>query len=149
MADPKGKSKRGKPRLTVALVEPLISRFLGNLAGIAAALDVSRQAVHNFVRGNPRLSSLVDAEKERVNDLVERSLLRAAIGTVDPATGQYTKEPEAWAVCFYLKTQGKDRGYVEKPQVEHSGLDSRPVVRGIVIEHHRLAAEEPESARGS
>lgn len=32
---------------------------------------------------------------------------------------------EAWAVCFTLKTQAKDRGYVERVQQEVSGRDGQ------------------------
>jgi hypothetical protein len=44
---------------------------------------------------------------------------------------------EAWAVCFYLKTQAKDRGYVERQEMtgkdggaiqqEHAGKDGGPI----------------------
>lgn len=106
-------AKKGVPVLTRELVEPLIGQALGNLAAIAAVVGVSRQAVSKFVRADPELSALVDAEKERVLDLVERSLVGAAIGG------------EAWAVCFYLKTQGKDRGYSERHEV--TGKDGGPI----------------------
>jgi hypothetical protein len=87
--------------------------MLGNLAGIALAAGVSRQAVHKFIRSDPGLSALLDAERERVLDLVEHSLVQRAMAG------------EAWAVCFYLKTQGKRRGYVERQEL--TGAEGGPV----------------------
>lgn len=98
----RNRPSRGKPVLTAATVAPLVERFLGNLAGIAKALGVSRQAVHKFVTTTPSLAAAVDAERERVKDLIEQSLVKKAI------------LGESWAVCFFLKTQARDRGYTER-----------------------------------
>lgn len=101
MAEPQKKRGR-KPILTVETVEPTIERFLGNLAVMAASLRVSRQAMSMFIKKNPRLGDLIEAEKDRVIDLVEHSLHKKAI------------DGESWAVCFFLKTQARNRGYCEK-----------------------------------
>ena len=93
-----------KPKLTRAAVEPLIDQTFGNYAGIAMVLKVSRQSVHEFIGKDAGLLAMMEAEKERVIDIVERSLYKQA------ADGR------PWAVCFFLKTQAKHRGYVERSQ---------------------------------
>ncbi len=35
---------------------------------------------------------------------------------------------EGWAVCFLLKTLGKDRGYVERQEIRHAGEDGGPII---------------------
>jgi hypothetical protein len=39
---------------------------------------------------------------------------------------------EAWAVCFYLKTQAKDRGYVERSEVQHSSEVRQRVIEEVI-----------------
>jgi hypothetical protein len=36
---------------------------------------------------------------------------------------------EAWAVCFFLKTQAKDRGYVERVQHRVGGDSDAPLIQ--------------------
>jgi len=105
----KQSAKKGSPKLTRDVVFPLIERSFGNLAVIASVSGVSRQAVSQFVAADPELAELVAAERERVKDLVERSLHKAAI------------DGKPWAVCFFLKTQAKDRGYVERTELTGRG----------------------------
>ena len=52
--------------------------------------------------------------REKMIDNVESKLYQKAL------------EGEGWAVCFFLKTQGKRRGYIERQ--EHTGEDGREIV---------------------
>jgi hypothetical protein len=55
----------------------------------------------------------IKEERERMTDVAEMALFDAI------------KEGEGWAVCFYLKTQGKERGYIERH--EFTGKDGEPL----------------------
>lgn len=101
---PPKKPIKGKPLVTRAAVEPLIGQTYGNYAGIAAILRVSRQAVWAFIQSHPDLLAAMESERERVTDVIEKSLQNQAI------------KGQGWAVCFYLKTQARHRGYVERPE---------------------------------
>jgi len=46
---------------------------------------------------------------------------------------------EAWAVCFTLKTQGKDRGYIERTQQEITGRDGGPIEQRTTVFDHSAA----------
>jgi hypothetical protein len=57
----------------------------------------------------PKVQEAIDSFRGEFIDTAELSLKRAVMAG------------EGWAVCFALKTLGKERGYVEKQQIEHSG----------------------------
>ena len=98
----------------------------GNMAAAARAFGVTRQAVHAFVAARPSLAAVAAECRESMKDHAESALHKAVVGG------------EAWAVCFYLKTQAKDRGYVER--VEQTGKNGGPAeVSGKVT--HDVAAE--------
>ena len=50
------------------------------------------------------------------------------------------------AMIFWLKTQGKRRGWVERTEVEHSGANGVPIVTTMVVEcaSGRTVECEPE-----
>lgn len=77
---------------------------------IAKNLKVSRNSVASFVERHPNMRTFIEQERERVLDLMEASLIKKAIVNDDFKAQQ-----------FYLKTIGKDRGYVEKTETELSG----------------------------
>lgn len=95
--------------LKAELVAPKIREMHGNLAAVARTFGVTRQGLHAFVQRHPTLVEVCQECRESMKDNAESSLYKAVLAG------------EAWAVCFYLKTQGKDRGYVEKGIIQHEG----------------------------
>jgi hypothetical protein len=90
-----------KGGLTTETVEARLRELGGNLAAVARHFGVTRQAVWKFVQARPTLKAAADDVRESMKDHAESALHAAVL------------RGERWAVCFYLKTQAKDRGYIE------------------------------------
>lgn len=95
-----------KKHLDVERVAEEIRNHRGNMAAVARAFGVRRQAVWKFITQNPYLKEICDESKETMLDVAEDKLREAV------------EAGEGWAVCFYLKTQGKARGYIQTVAVE-------------------------------
>jgi hypothetical protein len=93
-------------KLTARLVEEKLREFSGNAAAVGRAFGVTRSAVTHYIERHPSLRAVVKEARETMLDNVESALHEAAL------------RGESWAVCFYLKTQGRHRGYVEKTVIE-------------------------------
>jgi hypothetical protein len=92
------------------------TRGLVSLA--AARLGCSTEAIYSRARKPGKVAEALTRERERMLDVAELSLYRKV------------QEGEGWAVCFYLKTRGKHRGYVQRQEVaadvvirEYIGVD--------------------------
>src|SRR4051812_49988692 len=105
--------------LSAEALAPKIREFNGNLAAVGRAFGVTRTAVHLFVQSRPSLLAICRECREAMKDNAESSLYRAVL------------DGDAWAVCFFLKTQAKDRGYVERQEL--AGPDGGPPVLGIRV----------------
>lgn len=103
----------------------------GGLITVAARrLGVDRGTVYNAVRKHKKVAAALDDARERTTDLAESKLI------------SQISEGNTTAIIFYLKTQAKNRGYVEQTQVQHSGsLTVEAVARMSDEEIERLAAE--------
>lgn len=86
-----------------------IRKTRGLVTLTASVLGCTPDTVRNYAKRYATVADALREERERMTDIAESALY------------QKIKDGEGWAVCFYLKTQGKDRGYVERSQVEHSG----------------------------
>lgn len=89
----------------------------GHVYRTATRLRVSHQTIYNYLEKYPELKEIIKEQKGRVDDAVETKLRKAAKG------GQ------PWAVCFYLKTQCKDRGYVERTESRIGGDKNAPPIQ--------------------
>lgn len=114
-----------EPILELAGVAAAVGALDGNLAAVARQFGVSRTAVQQFVKNNPELQTIVSDAREGMLDDAESVLF----GEV--------RSGEAWAVCFFLKTQGKGRGYVERQEVDQSAT-----VR-LVIDEEVVGGDDP------
>lgn len=81
----------------------------GLVTHAAARLGVTREAVRRRLQAHPTLQQARDDAREALIDMAESSLFTQI------------EQGEGWAVCFFLKTQAKDRGYVERSE-EHRAV---------------------------
>jgi len=86
------------------LIEAL-TKSGGNISTAAKILQVSRQSVHAWIKGNKVLQDARTEAFETVLDLAESKLVTAING------GDMT------AIIYTLKTQGRTRGWGEHQQV--------------------------------
>lgn len=104
MAEKTPPKKRGRrPKLDPELVAAALAEMQGNVAAVAKRFGVDRTSVRDLIGRRPALTRVCQDAREGMLDHAESALYRAVVAG------------EAWAVCFFLKTQGRGRGYVEKP----------------------------------
>ena len=75
----------------------------------ARKLGVCAKTLYNYAKKYPKVQESIAEERGHFLDVCETRLMGAV------------ERDESWAIAFALKTLGKDRGYVEKHQIEHEG----------------------------
>jgi len=109
-------NKRGRPaKVTIDQISEALEQSAGIFSGAAKMLGTCPNTISNKVRKSKKLRDLVAEIKYKTLDLAETELLKKL------------KEGNMTAIIFYLKTQGKDRGYVERVQEQAVGRNGDPV----------------------
>jgi len=83
----------------------------------AQKLGCERRTIARYEKRYPAVREAVVTAKGSMTDLAE-SKLYDAIESGAP-----------WAICFYLKTQAKDRGYVERQEVAETDAKGKSIAR--------------------
>jgi len=91
--------------LTVKTIEKAIKAKRGNISAAAKSLDVSRTALYERINKSELLQNALIESRETMLDNAETALYDDALA------GNTT------ALIFFLKTQGKTRGYTERHEV--------------------------------
>ncbi len=81
----------------------------GMIAAAARVLGCDRGTIYDAAKRHPAIQDAIDGERELQLDKTELVLFKAI------------EKGEGWAVCFYLKCQGRKRGYIEKADVHLAG----------------------------
>jgi hypothetical protein len=81
----------------------------GIVTAIASRLGCSRHHVYRLMKKFPTFKAAVLDERENAKDFAESKLF------------QLIKKDNVTALIFYLKTQAKERGYVERQELSHDG----------------------------
>lgn len=90
-------------------IKEALKKSIGNISNAARILGISRTTIHSRINIVPELKEVYEEYRDQAIDNAESSLQRAVLNG------------EGWAVCFTLKTIGKNRGYTEKIEQEISG----------------------------
>lgn len=93
---------------TVAQIDEALKAKAGNVTAAASALGASRSTIYNQINASPTLKQALVDYRESLVDIAESALRKGVL------------EGNMTAIIFTLKTVGKDRGYVERSQYEHS-----------------------------
>lgn len=119
-------------KFTDAQLKEALTKAGGIQAAAAAQLGVTRASVHQRIHKSEEMIAHMEECMESRLDLAESALMRA-IG-----------KGEAWAICFFLKCRGKERGYIEQIQVDTTVRVG--VLHSIIEESNQiLATVEPRS----
>lgn len=86
----------------------------GFITTVAKKLGCTRGNIYALMKKYPTVKQAIDDERETLKDFAEGKLF------------QQIDEGNTTAIIFYLKTQAKDRGYVERQEV--TGAEGGPVV---------------------
>ena len=81
----------------------------GMVTYAAEAMKVSTPTLYRWINKSPELQEALNAIRNANVDMAESALI------------DKIKQGDTTAIIFYLKCQGKGRGYVERQQVMHLG----------------------------
>ena len=113
------KKQTPKRERTAARIIEAVRDSHGLLTLAAKKAGVSYWTVWDYANNYPSVAEAVREAKEGMLDVAEGQLYKAIANS------------EAWAICFYLKTQGKARGYTERQEV--TGADGGAVKYEISV----------------
>jgi len=95
-----GRLRQPKPeRYPPALLLSALTQAKGMIAVAARLLGCSRQTIYDSMRRHPEITEIVEGQRDLLLDAAELKLIEAVVNG------------RPWAILFYLKTQGKSRGY--------------------------------------
>jgi alkanesulfonate monooxygenase SsuD/methylene tetrahydromethanopterin reductase-like flavin-dependent oxidoreductase (luciferase family) len=103
-------------RYTAQEMIDAITEARGFVTAAADKLGCSRRTVYRYINNYATVAEAVEDAREKRHDFVENKLMSAI------------NDGNVTAIIFYLKTQCKTRGYVERYQQEITGADGGPVV---------------------
>jgi len=86
-----------------------VRKWNGNVAAVARSLGVSRGTVYNRMKDDPVLVEAMTDSREEMLDNVESALYAEVLNR------------NITAMIFWLKTQGKHRGWVERQEISGPG----------------------------
>jgi len=124
----KGAAIGRPPKFKVKTVRKALERAGGSMTGAGEILGCSRRTVADYINRHPTLAAALEEINEIDVDEAETNLKRGV------------RRGDGWAVCFTLKTKGKDRGYVER--TEFTGKN------GGAIQSEVTVIELPDNGRG-
>jgi predicted transcriptional regulator len=116
----------GKPlkqqTLTIDQIAKVLKKNAGLVTPTAKALNVSYQAIQQRIKKSHKLQKIQEDIREDIADLAENALF------------QNIKDKNMTAIIFYLKTQARHRGYVERQETELSTKDNAPLrIERIIV----------------
>lgn len=99
-----------------------------NIRKTCKALNIDRGTYYNWIEKDKEFGVKCKEQKEALIDDTEDKLM------------EEINKNNIVAIIFYLKTQGKDRGYVERQELSHEGIN--PIQ--AILQKFDLAKEDLE-----
>jgi phage terminase large subunit len=95
-------------KITKALINEQINKMHGNLSAVSRSVGRSRNWMYQYIEKHPDLWDTINEARETMLDNAESVLYQKVLAGSTPE------------LLFFLKTQGKRRGYVERQEITGS-----------------------------
>lgn len=102
----------------------------GNVSATCDAMSIARSNYYKVLNSDPKFEEAIKEVNESLIDFAE-SMLMSNI-----------KDGKETSIIFFLKSKGKDRGYIEKQEVA-----SQVNVTGTIHNFNRDVFEDPEKLK--
>lgn len=109
---------KSHPKFTMGQMLKAVHLAKGMVSHAARRLRCHPETIREYANRFPEIAQALQEEREAVTDIAELALHKAI------------QERQGWAVCFYLKTQGRSRGYIER--IEHTGEGGGPITVDVI-----------------
>ena len=119
------------PKITNEQIADALVKVRGKVALAAQILKCNRTSLHRRIKRNATLRDIVKDATELRLDIAESKLDGAVL------------KGEAWAICFTLKCQGKQRGYIERQEVTGKDGGAIPLFE-ILSAAHAKRSKKPD-----
>jgi hypothetical protein len=103
-----------------------LKKHMGIISHACKAAGIRRSTYYQWRDHDPDFKDACMEAFEERKDHVESKLLKK----ID--------DDDTTAIIFYLKTQAKDRGYVEKQVLEHAGSSKHPIKLQLLLPKEQL-----------
>ena len=111
-------------------LEALRAKF-GNATEAAKAVGISKQSAYNWRRDDPVFAAEWDEVNESLKDFAESKLLL-----------NISRGKEA-SIFFFLNCKAKDRGYIDRVDINHSG---RLSLEDVLAASWKAGEKKPDAA---
>jgi molybdate-binding protein len=98
-------------KIAVEELSAQLEKDKGNIAATARMFGVSRGTIHNRINESSTLQQVLIDARESMLDNAESVLYKKVLEGSTPE------------LIFFLKTQGRNRGYVERQEIDHRMKD--------------------------
>lgn len=110
-----------RPKFTKQQVEDALIKAKGLVSDAASYLGCDPRTVRNYFERYPTLKELCNEQREALLDFTEKKLFEKI------AEGNLT------AIIFFLKTQGRSRGYYERIETNTSfSIDKNDIPKDVL-----------------
>lgn len=102
--------------------EDAVRKTAGNLSQTAGLLQVSRQAIHKWIREDEQFKAVVTDSRKKLFDqcLDAARIVALGIPSIDPQTGRilgWKEKPDGQMLRYLMSTLGRDEGFGESVNV--------------------------------
>lgn len=109
-----------------------IKEAKGFVSSAAKRLGISRTQLHRLINSHPTIKEALDDAREEMKDFAEGQLF------------MNIRDGKETSLIFFLKTQAKDRGYVER-QLDPGSSEDKPQFNvEITLEEWKAKQEKAE-----
>ena len=117
-------------KFTKAEVADALLESRGFVSAAARRLACEAGTVYDYMNRYPELKEIRQEAREAEKDLAEMML------------GKMIRDGQFPATCFYLKTQARDRGYIERQEHELAGKDGAALRFTFTLDNANAGRED-------